>query len=77
MNDEIIKEFERYLNRCYTRRSAARHYAHHVNLFFHRCQRPIAELTRQDVDSYVVNELARRLNKAAISRRLASLRHLR
>jgi site-specific recombinase XerD len=77
MNDEIIKEFERYLNRCYARRSTARHYTHHVKLFFRRCQKPIAELTRQDVDSYVANELAHRLNKAAISRRLASLRHLR
>jgi hypothetical protein len=68
MNDEIIKESERYLNGCYTRQSTARHYAHHVKLLFRRCQKPTAELTRQDVDSYVVNELARRLNKAAISR---------
>jgi hypothetical protein len=36
MNDEIIKEFERYLNRCYARRSTARHYAHHVKLLFRR-----------------------------------------
>ena len=77
MNDEIIKEFERYLNRCYAGRSTARHYAHDVKLLFRRCQKPIAELTPQDVDSYVGNELAHRLSKAAINRRLASLRHLR
>ena len=77
MNDEIIREFECYLNRCYAGRSTARHYAHEMKLLFRRCQKPIAEVTSQDVDSYVGNELARRLSKATINRRLASLPHLR
>lgn len=65
MNDEIIREFERYLNRFYAGRSTARHYAHDVKLLFRRCQKPIAEVTPQDMDSCVGNELARRLNKSA------------
>lgn len=67
-----VKEFERYPNRCYAGRSPARHYTHDVKLFFRWCQKPIAEVTPQDVASYVSNELARRLSKATINRRLAS-----
>ena len=74
--DEIIKESERYPNRCYAGRSTAQHDTHNVKLFFRWCQKPIAKVTPQDVDSYVGNELARRLSKATINRRPASLRDL-
>lgn len=72
MNDEIIKEFVHYPNRCYAGQSTARHCTHDVKLFPRWCQRPIAEVTPQDVDSYVGNELVRGLSKATINRRLAS-----
>ena len=47
-----------------------------MKLFLRWRQKLIAEVTPQDVDSYVGNELARRLSKTTIDRRLASLRHL-
>jgi site-specific recombinase XerD len=78
LNDEIIEEFEcSYLDRCYAGRNTTLHYTPDVKLFSRWCQKPIAEVTPQDADSYVGNELARGLSKATINRRLAWLRHLR
>jgi integrase/recombinase XerD len=73
--DEVIREFERYLNRRYPGRSTGKHYINDLQLFQRFVDKPPREVTRLDIDRFVEDQLARGLSATTVNRRLACLRH--
>ena len=73
--NEVIREFERYLNRRYPGSSTVKHYVNDLQLFQRFVDKPPREVTRLDIDHLVEDQLARGLSATTVNRRLACLRH--
>lgn len=73
--NEAIRDFEQYLKRRSPGRSTAKHYVNDLKHFQQLIGKPPRAVTRQDVDAFVENQLARGLAATTVNRRLASLRH--
>jgi integrase/recombinase XerC len=73
--NEVIREFERYLNRRYPGSSTVKHYVNDLQLFQRFVDKPPREVTRLDIDRLVEDQLARGLSATTVNRRLACLRH--
>jgi len=73
--DKNVQEFENYLNRRYPGRSTVKHYVSDLQIFMRFVDKPVADISRSDVDRFVEDQLARNLAATTINRRLASLHH--
>jgi len=73
--NEVIREFERYLNRRYPGSSTVKHYVNDLQLFQRFVDKPPREVTRLDIDRLVEDQQARGLSATTVNRRLACLRH--
>ena len=73
--NEVIREFERYLNRRYPGSSTVKHYVNDLQLFQRFVDKPPREVTQLDIDRLVEDQLMRGLSATTVNRRLACLRH--
>lgn len=73
--NEAIRKFERYLQRRYGDRSTPKHYLSDLRIFV-RCigNKLPTEVSVQDIDHFVDQQVSQGLSPATINRRLATLR---
>lgn len=73
-NQEAQKAFAGYLNRRYKDRSTPQHYLSDTAIFFKIMnEKAVDEIEKEDIDSFVENQLAQGLSAATVNRRLAAL----
>jgi site-specific recombinase XerD len=73
--DESIQDFKRYLKCRYPGRSTAKHYVNDLKHFQRLIGKPPRAVTRQDVGTFIEDQLARGYAATTVNRRLASLHH--
>jgi len=71
--ERAIEEFERYIKSRYPNSTTARHYVHDLRLFNQMIGKSPRTVSREDVDCFVEDQLARGLAATTVNRRLASL----
>lgn len=71
--ERAIEEFERYIKSRYPNSTTARHYVHDLRLFNQMIGKSPRTVSREDVDRFVEDQLARGLAATTVNRRLASL----
>jgi integrase/recombinase XerC len=68
------KQFAQYLHRCYGDRSTPKHYLNDLDLFVRQIGDKVPEqVTVQDIDDFIDNQMEKQLKPATINRRIASL----
>lgn len=73
--NKTIEQFERYLQRRYGDRSTPKHYLSDLRIFVrHIGNKSPTEVSVQDIDQFVDQQVSRGLSPATINRRLATLR---
>ena len=71
--EQAIEQFERYIKSRYPNSTTVRHYVHDLRLFSQLIHKPPRAVTREDVDRFVEDQLARGLTATTVNRRLAAL----
>jgi len=71
--ERAIEQFERYIKSRYPNSTTARHYLHDLRLFDRLIGKAPRAVSREDVDRFVEDQLARGLATTTVNRRLASL----
>lgn len=74
--ERAIEKFERYIKSRYPNSTTARHYVHDLQLFNRLVGKAPRAVSREDVDQFVEEQLARGLAATTVNRRLASLHEL-
>ena len=73
--NKAIERFERYLQRRYGDRSTPKHYLSDMQIFVREIgDKPPDEVTVQDIDNFVDQQVAQCLSPTTVNRRLATLR---
>lgn len=73
--NKAIERFERYLRRRYGDRSTPKHYLSDMRIFVREIgDKPPAEVTVQDIDDFVDQQVLQGLRPTTVNRRLATLR---
>jgi site-specific recombinase XerD len=68
------KQFARYLYRCYGDRSTPKHYLNDLDLFIRQIgDKTPEQVTVQDIDNFIDNQMEKQLKPTTINRRIASL----
>lgn len=75
MLSEVVR-FQHWLHRKYPHTSTPRHYLNDVKLFFNWVDKPVADVTLHDVDSYIETCQQRGHRSSTINRRLAAIKAL-
>ncbi len=73
-NKSWLLAFKNFLNRKYPKRSTATHYISDMKQFLDHDDRPLATVTRKEMDDFIDSQQASRKSAATIKRRAASLK---
>jgi site-specific recombinase XerD len=74
--EQTIEQFERYIKSRYPNSSTAKHYVHDLRQFSRLIGKPWRDVTREDVDRFVEEQLERGLAATTVNRRLAAVREI-
>ena len=71
--EQSIDQFERYIKSRYPNSTTARHYVHDLRQFKRLINKSAHDITREDVNQFVEDQLERGLAATTVNRRLAAL----
>jgi integrase/recombinase XerC len=71
--EQAIEQFKQYIKSRYPDSTTAKHYVHDLRQFSQLTAKSPREVTREDVDRFVEDQLGRGLAATTVNRRLASL----